>query len=79
MKRKFDAIDNALEVVKEDRLDIEILVEKLVEGDLAPGEKEEIEVQICETLRDIESMVRVLQRKASIYRDIADKKDAGDK
>ena len=79
MKRKFDAIDNALEVVKEDRLDIEILVEKLVEGDLAPGEKEEIEVQICETLRDIESMVRTLQRKASIYREMAEKKDTGDK
>lgn len=79
MKRKFDAIDNALEVVKEDRLDIEILVEKLVEGDLAPGEKEEMEVQICETLRDIESMVRTLQRKASIYREMANKKDAGDK
>ena len=77
MKRKFDAIDNALEVVKEDRFDIEILVEKLVEGDLAPGEKEEIEVQICETLRDIESMVRTLQRKASIYREMANKKDAG--
>ena len=79
MKRKFDAIDNALEVVKEDRLDIEILVEKLVEGDLAPGEKKEIEVQICETLRDIESMVRTLQRKASIYREMAEKKDTGDK
>ena len=79
MKRKFDAIDNAIEVVKEDRLDIEILVEKLVEGDLAPVEKEEMEVQICEALRDIESMVRTLQRKASIYREMANKKDAGDK
>ena len=79
MKRKFDTIDNALKIVKEDRLEIETLVEKLVEEDLEPGEKEEIEAQISESLCAIESVVRILRRKASIYRDMADKKNAGGK
>lgn len=39
MKQKFDTIDNAHRTVREDCVDIEIAVEKLVEDKLTPEEK----------------------------------------
>lgn len=73
MKQKFDTIDNAHKTVREDCVDIEIAVEKLVEDKLTPEEKKKLSLEISATLTDIMFSVRKLQHKAKIYRDMANK------
>ena len=79
MKRKFDTIDTICSDVRANVVNVELAVEEFVWKDMTQEEKRELESHICAVLREIETMTHTLQRKASIYREIANKPDAGDK
>ena len=75
MKRKFDAIDTICSDVRANVVNIELAVEEFVWKDMTLEEKQKLESHICAVLREIEQQTRTLQRKASIYREMADKKE----
>lgn len=79
MKRKFDTIGTICSDVRANVVNVELAVEEFVWKDMTLEEKQELESHICAVLREIEQQTRTLQRKASIYREIANKPDAGDK
>ena len=79
MKRKFDAIDTICSDIRANVVNIELSVAEFVWKDMTLEEKKELESHICAVLREIETMTRKIQHKTSIYREMANKKYAGDK
>ena len=74
MKQKYDGVDDFTLNIKEETVDIMVLVEKLAEHEMTKEQKKTLENEILGHLHRIESAAYRIQHKAKIYRELSSKK-----